>query len=472
MWVGTDYGLARFREARLNAADRPAGLIGHHIRVLMESREGIVFAGTKQGLFKFTGRSFEIVHQGNEDSEPDVISLYEDKHGVLWIGTDGNGLWRWLNGKMTSFSTKEGLLDNYIISIEEDDNENLWMSTYKGVFKVGLRDLNDFSAQKIRSVHSTSYGELDGMASRQCLGGGQPSSWKASSGQLYFPTVKGIAVFDPKTMTTRREPPEVVIEDVFAANRSIIGQERIALSHKVGTVEFHFTAFDFSAPDKIRFSYKLQGYDRDFIDLGPEDRRAAAYRELNPGKYRFFVKAANNDGLWNEKGAGFEFEVLAPIYSKPVFYLVLFLVILSISGTSFFILYRKKSRKRLEKYKTSALHPGKAEEVMPKLLHLVEEEKLFLDPDLTLRDLSQKLRIHYNHLSQIINERFGLSYNDFINKYRIEEAKRKLADPEERESSILDILLSAGFYSKSVFNAAFKKFEGTTPSEYRKKHLR
>jgi AraC-like DNA-binding protein len=109
---------------------------------------------------------------------------------------------------------------------------------------------------------------------------------------------------------------------------------------------------------------------------------------------------------------------------------------------------------------------------MPKLLHLVEEEKLFLDPDLTLRDLSQKLRIHYNHLSQIINERFGLSYNDFINKYRIEEAKRKLADPEERESSILDILLSAGFYSKSVFNAAFKKFEGTTPSEYRKKHLR
>jgi ligand-binding sensor domain-containing protein/AraC-like DNA-binding protein len=472
LWVGTENGLVRFSGGRLRLSDSSTGLPNHYIHVLLESHEGILYAGTKEGLFKFSGQSFEIVHDESESSEPDVISLYEDREGVLWVGTNGSGLKRWFKGKMTSLTAKTGLLDNYIFSIAEDESENLWMSTYKGVFKLSRKELNDYSEQITRSVHSTSYDEADGMPSRQCLGGGQPSSWKTSSGQLYFPTVKGIVVFDPKTMTTKREPPEVVIEDVFADNSSIIGEETVALSHKVRMLEFHFTGLDFSAPDKIRFSYKLEGYDRDFIDVGPEDRRAAAYRELNPGKYRFFVKAANNDGIWNDQGAAFEFEILSPIYSKPVFYFILFLVILSISGTSFFILYRKKSRKRLEKYKTSALHPGKAEEVMPKLLHLVEEEKLFLDPDLTLRDLSQRLRIHYNHLSQIINERFGLSYNDFINRYRIEEAKRKLADPEERESSILDILLSTGFYSKSVFNAAFKKFESTTPSEYRKRHLR
>lgn len=471
MWIGTDNGLVRFGGGRLIMGDSRTGLIGHHIRVLFETRQGILYAGTKQRLFKFSGQSFEIVPQGNEDSELNVISLYEDAEGALWIGTDGNGLWRWQEGKMTSFTAKQGLLDNTIFSIEEDENKNLWMSTAKGVFKANLGELNDFSEQKIRSVHSTSYAESDGMASRQCLGGGQPSSWKASSGQLYFPTVKGIAVFDPKKMLAKREPPEVVIEDVIAADRSIIGQERIALSPKVGTVELHFTALDFLAPDKIRFSYKLEGRDRDFTDIGPDDKRSAAYSGLRPGKYRFFVKAANNDGLWNEKGAAFEFEVLSPIYSKPIFYFALLLVILSIGGASLFILHQKKSRKRLEKYKTSALQPQKAEEVMPKLLQLMKEEKLFLDPDLTLRDLSQRLRIHYNHLSRIINERFGLSYNDFINKYRIEEAKRKLADPEEKENSILDILLSTGFYSKSVFNAAFKKFEGTTPSEYRKKHL-
>jgi ligand-binding sensor domain-containing protein/AraC-like DNA-binding protein len=472
LWVGTENGLVRFSRGRLSLSDSSTGLPNHYIHVLLESREGTLYAGTKEGLFKFSGQSFEIVHDESESLEPEVISLYEDREGVLWAGTNGSGLKRWFKGKLTSLTAKAGLLDNYIFSIAEDESENLWMSSYKGVFKLSRKELNDYSEQMTRSVHSTFYDEADGMPSRHCIGGGQPSSWKTSSGELDFPTAKGVAVFDPKTMTTKRKPPEVVIEDAFAADRSIIGQERIALSHKVGTVEFHFTALDFSAPNKICFSYKLEGYDRDFIDLGPDDRRSAAYSGLHPGNYRFFVKAVNNDGIWNEQGAAFEFEILSPIYRKPLFYFMLFLVILSLSGASFLLLYRKKSRRRLEKYKTSALHPGKAEEVMPRLLHLMEEEKLFLDPDLTLRDLSQRLRIHYNHLSQIINERFGLSYNEFINKYRIEEAKRKLADPKERESSILDILLSTGFYTKSVFNAAFKKFEGVTPSEYRKKHLR
>lgn len=471
-WVGTDNGLARLSEGRVQVSDSLTGLKNLHIRVLLESREGVLYAGTKEGLFKFTGQSFERVDAEDEGSGIDVVSLYEDSEGVLWIGTNGNGLKRWLKGKMTSFTAEKGLLDNYIFSIAEDDNQNLWMSSSKGVFRVSRKELRDFSEQKIRSVHSTAYDEADGMASRQCVGFGQPSFWKTSSGQLYFPTVRGVAIFDPKSMAIRKEPPEVVIEDVLADNKPVRGEETIALSHKVGMLEFHFTALDFSAPDKIRFKYKLEGCDPDFVDVGAGDRRAATYPRLDPGKYRFLVKAVNNDSLWNEEGASFEFKVLSPVYSKPVFYVALFLVALFISGIGLFIHYQKKSGKRMEKYRTSALHPEKAEEIVPRLLHLMEEERLFLDPDLTLRELSLRLRIHYNHLSRIINERFGLSYNDFINKYRIEEAKRKLANPEEKESTILDILLSTGFYSKSVFNAAFKKFEGTTPSRYRKKYLR
>ncbi len=472
LWIGTESGIARFAGGRIRMSDSSTGLVNQHIRVFLESRERILYVGTRQGLYKFSGQSFELVGDESGSSKPDVISLHEDREGILWIGTNGSGLGRWFDGKMTLLTTNEGLVDNYIFSLTEDNKGYLWMSTSRGVFKVGRKELNDFCEQRIRSVHSTYYDEADGMASRQCVGFGQPSSWKTRSGRLYFPTVKGLALFDTENMAMKNQPPEVVIEDVFADHRSIVGEEKVALSPKVRMIEFHFTALDFSAPDKIRFRYKLEGYDADFIDIHPGDKHAASYPGLGPGRYSFLVKAVNNDGLWSEQDAAFEFEILSAIYSKPVFYVILFLAALFISASAVFLHYQKKSRKRLEKYRTSALHPEIVEEVVPKLLRLMEEEKLFLDPDLTLRDLSQRLRIHYNHLSRIINERFGLSYNDFINRYRIEEAKQKLADEGQRASTILDILLSAGFYSKSVFNTAFKKFTGMTPSEYRKRHSR
>ena len=98
----------------------------------------------------------------------------------------------------------------------------------------------------------------------------------------------------------------------------------------------------------------------------------------------------------------------------------------------------------------------------------MEEEKIFLDPDLTLQKLSQQLHVHYNHLSQIINKHMNKSFNDYINSYRIEEARKKLADPEESGKTILEIAYDTGFYSKSVFNTAFKKFTGMTPTQYKK----
>jgi AraC-like DNA-binding protein len=129
--------------------------------------------------------------------------------------------------------------------------------------------------------------------------------------------------------------------------------------------------------------------------------------------------------------------------------------------------YRKRS-KRLQKYKTSTLDPGRAEKIIPKLRSLMENEKVYLDPDLTLKSLAQKLHIHSNHLSRIINERFEMGYNDYINKYRIEEAKERLSDPAEAKKGITEIMYETGFYSKSVFNTAFKKYTGMTPSAFRR----
>ncbi|HLP59377.1 MAG TPA: helix-turn-helix domain-containing protein, partial [Candidatus Deferrimicrobium sp.] len=120
------------------------------------------------------------------------------------------------------------------------------------------------------------------------------------------------------------------------------------------------------------------------------------------------------------------------------------------------------------KYKTSALLPETVEEVLPRLIRLMEKEKIYLKADLNLKSLAQQLNVHYNYLSQIINERLGHSFNDFINSYRIEEARKKLLDHTQKNKTILDIAYDTGFYSKSVFNTAFKKFTGMTPSEFKK----
>lgn len=470
VWIGTDRGLKKLANGKIPKIDSQDFLAGRHIRVLRRSPQGILYAGTREGLFMLVDRDFKKIPVDDEP-EMDVLSLDEDGDGVLWIGTNGNGLKRWFDGKMTSYTTETGLDDNYIFSLTEDNQGNLWMSTNSGILRVSRQELNDFSGKKLNSIFPARYDEADGLPSRQCAGECQPSCWRTGDNRLYYPTVKGLAIFDLKSISTPAGPPGVVIEDVLAGDESILGKQGIALSSKVKTLEFRFTAFDFTAPEKIRFRYKLEGRDNDFVDAAPPENREARYLGLKAGRYRFLITAANNDGLWNEQAASFEFTVLPPIYRKPLFYAALILIILTLSGSGLFIRYKKQLKKRRQKYKTSSLGPGKAEEIIPKLLCLMEEEKLFLDPDLTLRELSQRLRVHYNHLSRIINERFGLSYNDFINRYRIEEAKRKMAAPEEKESTILDILLSSGFYSKSVFNTAFKKFTGMTPSEYRKRHL-
>ena len=470
LWIGTDKGLKRWAGEEAKTRDGPAGLEGRHVRVLMQGRSGALYAGTKNGLFILSDGTFRQVLSGGGNLEMDILSLYEDEDGVIWIGTGGNGLFRLMDGKADSITKEAGLPDDSILGITGDRGGNLWMSTPSGVLRIRRKDLNDFSEKKIAAVQAAWFDETDGMPSRQCVGTGQPSCWRTEDGKIFYPTVKGVARFDPERVSPSPNPPGVVIEDVLSGDDSLAGKESAALRAAAKMIEFRFTAFDFAAPEKVRFRYRLEGHDRRFIEAPPRGDRSVRYVGLSPGRYRFFVTAADNQGFWNEQGAAFEFGIPPPFYMTPAFLAATGLAVLISIGGGIYLRSRRRAKKRRDKYKTSSLGPEMAEVLASKLLALMEREKLFLNPELTLRDLSQRLKVHYNHLSRIINERFGLSYNDFVNRYRIEEAKRLLADPAEKERSILDITLSSGFYSKSVFNTAFKKFAGQTPSEYRERN--
>ena len=120
-----------------------------------------------------------------------------------------------------------------------------------------------------------------------------------------------------------------------------------------------------------------------------------------------------------------------------------------------------------KKYEKSTLTPERSERYLNKLLQCMKEEKPFTDGDLTVQKLARRLSIPPHHLSQTINERLGQSFADFVNSYRVEEAKRRLLDPDFKHLSVVGIAEDVGFNSKSSFNSVFKKHTNMTPSEFR-----
>jgi ligand-binding sensor domain-containing protein/AraC-like DNA-binding protein len=492
LWIGTDNGLNRLKNGKFTSYRQEAGLSGITIRTIGENREGNLQVGTRAGLFLLKNGKFRnFAADAPVTGKPfhfdyDVLAFHEDSRGHLWVGTNGSGLIRFPQAKpgpYSVFTEKNGLPNNYIFSIGEDSRGRLWMSSYKGVFVLPAK--NTFPGGPAPGppdiLTVISFDEKEGMNSSECVMTGHPSAWKTKNGTLYIPTVKGAAVFDldryPGNIAPAAQAPPVIIENVIADNQSISLNGRLPEHTRV--VEFYFTALSFTAPDKLRIFYKLEGFNLQWQEALPQQKRMVFYVNLAPGDYCFNVIARNNEGTWNHEGARFNFRVEAPFYKRPVFYGLLLLVVGLIAGGFGRYLYSRAKKKRLEiaekekpepkeKYKTSALLPETVEQVLPRLTRLMEEEKLYLDPDLTLKKLSERLQVHYNHLSRIINEHLGKSFNDYINTYRIEEAKKRLADPGEARKTVLEIAYDTGFYSKSVFNTAFKKFTGITPSQFRK----
>lgn len=467
LWIGSDLGLSQVIAGRVLPISNPLReLAGIFVRVLLESRQGLLYIGTRNGLYSFDGISVVHLPPKNPEAEYEITALYEDPEGVLWLGTNGGGLKRFANGSFDSYTTESGLPNNHIFSIMADSAGLMWFSSSHGVFRIPRSALNHYARNKNTRLIPTCFDEEDGMASPHCSSLGQPNGIRTRTGTFYFATAAGIAIFTPQRLKSTAEAPNIRIEEVVVGKRSIAAAKRIRLPHR-SSIDIHLTAFDFCAPEKLRFQYRLDPLQPGFIPLAGSSPRSVRYENLHSGTFHFIVQAANNDGVWAVPGAQLDLEVRASVFASWLFWTLALLVL---AGLAVILKFRaKKPEPPPLKYKTSALAPQQIDEIVPRLLKLMEQEQIYLNPDLTLQDLAHRLKIHYNYLSQIIHERFGRGYNDFINQYRIGAAQRLLADPTTEKKNISEIMYQVGFYSKSVFNTVFKKFTGLTPSEYKAK---
>lgn len=242
---------------------------------------------------------------------PFVSALCVDSRGTLWAGTLGGGLSAWNGRRFVTLTTHEGLPHDTVEQLLEDDFGHLWLGTRLGLMRVALTQLHDFIAGKTRVVTGTLIGRDEGLLRPNFWTEYQPASLKTRDGRLWFCTGSGLVEIDPRRFARSAAAPIVHIEEVAVDGslKSEIGNPKAEIVIAPGSerLEVRYTGISPSEPEQVRFRYRLAGYDRDWVEAGRT--RFASYSKLPPGRYTFEVKAANNDGVWNETRAALAFVV-------------------------------------------------------------------------------------------------------------------------------------------------------------------
>jgi ligand-binding sensor domain-containing protein len=317
VWVGTDGGgLLRASGSRLVPDTRP-GLPSNQVRAILEDARGGFWVGTYAGLAVLRDGRYQTYTTAQGLSHDYVRCLHESADGTLWIGTYGGGLTRLKDGRFTAVTSRDGLFSDVVFRILEDAAGDLWMSCNKGVFRVKRGELDEFAAGTRARVHSEVLDEADGMRSRECSGG-SPGGWRTADGRLWFPTVQGVVAVDPSRLPRNPAAPPVVLERMSADSEDVDLSAPARLPPRRQRLEFAYTALSFVAPERIRYRYRLVGFDQAWVDAGTGHQ--AVYTRLPPGSYRFRVVAANADGAWNESGAVYAFELAPSFYETAWFW--------------------------------------------------------------------------------------------------------------------------------------------------------
>jgi PAS domain S-box-containing protein len=325
IWVGTQDGAFAFDGTQFRKyffSPRPEH---SNASSLAEDGAGKILwvANRAGGLYRFDGQNLVPVPEAGVLANDRISTLFADPDSTLWIGTEDAGIACVRKGLVTRISEQQGLPAHSIASILDDEVGNLWFGSNRGILRAGRKELEELISGHKNRIEFQVFNQSDGMGVAECSLGTQPTVVKDPRGRLWFATFKGAVMVDPKSLRLNTQPPPLVIEQVLVDDQPVAGRPAFATSaaefplrvtvppgdHRL---EIHYAALSFTAPEKVRFRTMLEGFDKEWIEVG--DRRAAYVQHMKPGKYRFRLKAANNDGIWNETGT------IAELYFRPHFY--------------------------------------------------------------------------------------------------------------------------------------------------------
>jgi signal transduction histidine kinase/ligand-binding sensor domain-containing protein len=277
--------------------------------VLCQTRDGSLWAGTLgDGLWRQKDGQLRLFTTADGLSSDQIRSLVEDADGTLWIGTFGGGLDGFREGRFFHVTSRDGLLSDNVSHVDDDGHGSLWLSTTRGICRVRKQDIWDLASGKIRSITPVNYGVADGLRSAQCAPG-YPTSrggTRTADGRLWFPTSRGLAVLDPSERPPNVAAPMVHLLEVALDGRPVALNAPATLPPGDGRVQFRYTGIHLSAPERVRYSYRLEGLDREWVSSVA--RRVTNYNSLPHGQYRFAVRAAILGGPSSETSFAFQLE--------------------------------------------------------------------------------------------------------------------------------------------------------------------
>jgi len=350
IWIGTaGAGLARLAKEGVTRFGAKDGLASGVVFALLPSPDGSLLVGTYgAGLYRFDGKTFEKIGAGTALEKATVFSLARDGDGALWIGTYGSGLFELSGGRLGRVTAKQGLFNDIVYAIADDGLGNLYMTCNKGIFRARKSDLSAVARGQAASVVSTSFGAAEGMRDRECNGAFQPAATRTSDGRLFFPTIRGLVAIDPAHLKTNVVPPPVVVSALRHDGREVPlspGASRPILPPGRGGLEIAYAGLSFSAPERVLFRYRLEGFDRTWVDAG--SRRTAFYTNLPPGDYVFRVVACNEDGVFGAEGASLPLRLRPHFWQTRAFDLFL-LALAAALGWGMHRLRLRRLRERFE----------------------------------------------------------------------------------------------------------------------------
>jgi ligand-binding sensor domain-containing protein len=395
IWVGTPDGLNRIHGKKIDAYTSADGLPDDFIRSLLVDSDNSLWIGTRRGLVHWVNSSGDkgtvpqqpqmtILTQANGLGSDTVGAMVRDKSGDLWAATLG-GLSRLHGTAISNFTTANGLSSNVITAllplddgtlligtqdhglnfwsgqkfvavigggldlltihaILDDTHGHLWFATSDGIARCDWNRSADPNSEAPCS-HWLTFGTADGLHSRETAANSHPSATRSIDGHLWFATPRGLVEVDPAHFPVNTVEPPVAVERfaVDDSDQPLFGSgasPKIAAGHV--HFEFDYAGLSYTAPLKVRYRYRLDGFDHDWTDAGA--RRTAYYTNIPTGRYTFRVQAANNDGVWNTTGAAISFELKPHFYQTLWFYGLMLLAISA--GVLLVIQGRLRSAKR------------------------------------------------------------------------------------------------------------------------------
>jgi EAL domain-containing protein (putative c-di-GMP-specific phosphodiesterase class I)/signal transduction histidine kinase/ligand-binding sensor domain-containing protein/ActR/RegA family two-component response regulator len=298
LWIGTVDGLAVLRDGAARANAVPGGSFGANVVALFRDSRGVLWVGTDgAGLFHVRNGVVAPAPFAARLPATAVFSIHETRPGVLWFAT-GRGLARWDGKRLGVVSARHGLPDDNLMSLLEDGAGNLWAGTNRGVLAVPLDDLERVASTGTGRITSARlFTEADGMPTAETNGGFQPAAWRDANGRHWFGTRSGAAVFDPAALPDRAAVPRVVLRGVSVDARPLALTPDMVVRPDPGVIEIGYVAPSFSQPQRIEYQYRLEGFDDTWYAARGE--RKAVYRQLPPGRFRFQVRGRIVPGAWS-----------------------------------------------------------------------------------------------------------------------------------------------------------------------------